>query len=106
VGKGSRDQGIKAGVGKGISKLASKLFGRGARATAVGAEEGCLDAAVRAPVRTFEDITVRSTLGIDGGTSMIVRTVNAETGETLKVVDRVVDASGKVILEHVKFVKP
>jgi hypothetical protein len=55
---------------------------------------------------TFEDITVRSTLGADGGTSMIVKTVNAETGETLKVIHRVVDATGEVIHEDVKFVKP
>jgi hypothetical protein len=37
---------------------------------------------------------------------MIVKTVNAETGETLKVIHRVVDATGEVIHEDVKFVKP
>lgn len=37
---------------------------------------------------------------------MIVKTVNAETGETLKVIHRVVDAAGKVIHEDVKFIKP
>jgi hypothetical protein len=42
--------------------------------------------------QTIEEITVRPTLGADGGTSMIVKTVSAETGETLKVVHRVVDA--------------
>jgi hypothetical protein len=54
-------------------------------------------------VKTFEEISVRPTVGADGGTSMIVKTVNSETGETLKVVHRVVDATGKVIHEDVKF---
>jgi hypothetical protein len=60
---------------------------------------------VQGAAKTFEEVTVRSTVGADGGTSMIVKTISSETGETLKVVHRVVDTAGKVIHEDVKFVK-
>ena len=36
---------------------------------------------------------------------MIIKTLSKETGETLKVVHRVVDAAGNVIHENIKFIK-
>ena len=54
---------------------------------------------------TFEVVQVRSSLGADGSTSMIVKTKSMETGETLRVVHRVLDTTGRVIHEDVKFRK-
>lgn len=96
---GGRAAGSRAG---GAASRAAAADTAGARAA--GGEAGPA-AGVQAPVRTFEEITVRSTVGADGGTSMIVKTISKDTGETLKVVHRVVDTAGNVIHEDVKFVK-
>ncbi len=83
------------------------LWGTGAAASNSNSTQNMVSAAnpLSNIVKTFEEISVRPTAGADGGTSMIVKTVNAETGETLKVIHQVVDITGKVIHEDIKFVK-